>query len=605
MATLADLVFNEVLIDPNGQLNFDTNGDGLARAHDEFVEVYNTADTEIDVSGFIFTDGEIGLGVTIPEGTILGGNSFLLFVGGPMGTITVTPGSHVIALGLSPNAGILADSGDDVYFIDPVKKEMISAQFGNKIVDGNEDGVANDIDVAGNAILGAVQGFGFDIDGVSLALSPDGAISNPVPHNTIGSGAVQASPGATNAALVASIYPDDTFETQPLSSHETFEAALGDTADSQAIDIEGPGGVGDVGAQIVTAEGTTIRGDAPFEGDFTLSDDIFHFTLRGGTNAGATGNALANSIAGSDGDNLLIGLSGDDDLGGSFGDDTLLGGEGDDILRGGLGDDSHVGGAGDDIFIIRDAGDKIVELADEGDDLALLRVDYTLPDHVEHGHANAGTTGLHVIGNALGNDLRGNKGDDTLDGLAGNDSFRGRGGLDEFYGGLGNDTFYIDDGAIEVFEAQNQGIDRAFTSVSYTLALGQAVETLRGVAPTNGSVPGTVLELTGNDLDNRVFGSSGLDRIDGSWGNDVLMGDAGADIFAFGKDWGLDKVLDFTDGSDLIDLTAAEISDMSQITISGNLTNDNIRVSDGINTILLLNQDGSVIDQEDFLFLIA
>lgn len=80
--------------------------------------------------------------------------------------------------------------------------------------------------------------------------------------------------------------------------------------------------------------------------DYTLSAEIEALVLTGGARAGA-GNALDNSLVGSDGNDLLRGLGGLDVLEGGAGDDVLYGGAGPDALYGGAGADRFVFEAGD------------------------------------------------------------------------------------------------------------------------------------------------------------------------------------------------------------------------------------------------------------------
>ena len=58
-------------------------------------------------------------------------------------------------------------------------------------------------------------------------------------------------------------------------------------------------------------------------------------------------------------------------------------------------------------------------------------------------------------------------------------------------GGLGNDTYFVDNAADVVTETAGEGTDTILASVSYTLAAGTEVETLRANATTG-------LTLTGN-----------------------------------------------------------------------------------------------------------
>ena len=73
----------------------------------------------------------------------------------------------------------------------------------------------------------------------------------------------------------------------------------------------------------------------------------------------ARGTADSETLRGSDGVDVLLGLGGDDGcwaaldgdlLSGGGGDDVVRGGSGDDLLRGGPGRDRFVGGPGDDVL---------------------------------------------------------------------------------------------------------------------------------------------------------------------------------------------------------------------------------------------------------------
>ena len=60
--------------------------------------------------------------------------------------------------------------------------------------------------------------------------------------------------------------------------------------------------------------------------------------------------------------------------------------------------------------------------------------------------------------------------------------------------------------------------------------------------------------LTGNAGGDALAGGAGNDVLDGGVGRDELRGNAGADRFVFADDGVTDRLLDFQDGQDLIDL---------------------------------------------------
>jgi len=155
----------------------------------------------------------------------------------------------------------------------------------------------------------------------------------------------------------------------------------------------------------------------------------------------------------------------------------------------------------------------------------------------------AGTAAINFTGNALAQVMFGNAGANVLTGGGGNDTLLGYGGDDTLVGnadaastlqgGTGNDWYYVNNAGDSVFEAAGEGNDRVVTSVSFTLAAGQAVETL----VTANQAGTAAINLTGNALAQVMFGNEGAniltsgggaDYLIGLGGDDVLVGNAGA-----------------------------------------------------------------------------
>jgi serralysin len=158
--------------------------------------------------------------------------------------------------------------------------------------------------------------------------------------------------------------------------------------------------------------------------DFNLETTPYveYLVFAPGGDRNGKGNALNNTLIGNDGNNRLEGLAGDD---------LIQANAGNDYIDGGLGADRMEGGTGTDVYIVDNAGDVVVENANEGDDLVIASVSYTLSENVERLALNAEvTTPIDGTGNGLNNEIFGNDVQNTLRGLAGDDVIRGGGGDD-------------------------------------------------------------------------------------------------------------------------------------------------------------------------------
>ena len=109
--------------------------------------------------------------------------------------------------------------------------------------------------------------------------------------------------------------------------------------------------------------------------------------------------------------------------------------------------------------------------------------------------------------------------------------------------------------------------------------------------------------LHGDAGNDRLFGGAGDDTLDGGAGNDFLVGGGGADAFVFGGSGGVDTLLDFSDGEDLIDLSAYALSgfDAVSATQTGNDVRIDLSAHEG-GAIVLRNLDLADLDAGDFLF---
>ena len=328
-------------------------------------------------------------------------------------------------------------------------------------------------------------------------------------------------------------------------------------------------GVNTVGDQVVELAGEGIDEVRTALNAYVLGSTLENLSFNGVGDFAGTGNAADNVITGGAGNDTLDGLTGADTMAGGEGNDsysvddtgdqvveasdsgsdtvytslnayaltpnvenlsfvgngsfvgtgnaeanTITGGVGNDVIDGGTGADLLIGAAGDDAYRVDDAGDQVVEAADDGVDTVRTTLNsYTLTPFVDH-LVFDGVGNFAGTGNELANDITGADGNDTLDGAAGDDTLTG---------GQGNDTYVIDSVGDLIIEAGGHGTDTVRTSLnSYTLAA--ALENLSFVG--SGDFVGT-----GNAADNAITGGAGNDTLDGLGGDDVLTGGVGDDTY--------------------------------------------------------------------------
>jgi len=274
-------------------------------------------------------------------------------------------------------------------------------------------------------------------------------------------------------------------------------------------------------------------------------------TLNGDTSDKITGTEFVDRIDGAGGNDTIIGLGGDD---------SLVGGTGNDSIDGGLEADKLIGGSGDDTFIVDNSSDLVIEKSNEGTDLIISKVDFSLANsaNVENltlwgtlstpsvtgGNANNSTltdANLNAAGNSLSNSLTGNTGNNSLNGAAGADNLYGGDGsdtlqggagdkaVDFLYGGNGNDIYFVDS-TIDTI-SDSSGTDTIYTSLSFNLAsdLVTDIENLVYTGKTKAT-------LTGNSYQNSIVGSLASETLFGDDENDTLDGQAGNDLLSGGAD---------------------------------------------------------------------
>jgi Ca2+-binding RTX toxin-like protein len=257
------------------------------------------------------------------------------------------------------------------------------------------------------------------------------------------------------------------------------------------------------------------------------------------------GSSYNDTITGSNAANALNGASGNDTLLGGAGHDSLIGGDGNDSLDGGTGNDLFSGGAGNDTLLGGADGNDTLA-GEDGNDSLDGGIFADLLDGGSGADTLLGSDGADTIIGGEGNDLLlGGTGHDSLLGGAGDDTLDGATGSDTIDGGEGQDTL--------TYAASTASVSINLTTPS---ASG-------GIAA--GDVLSGIEHLVGSAYHDTLRGDANANLLQGGSGADTLTGAAGADLFAYrsltdSTDAARDRIADFTQGTDRIDLAGLGLS---------------------------------------------
>ena len=266
-------------------------------------------------------------------------------------------------------------------------------------------------------------------------------------------------------------------------------------------------------------------------------------------------------ITGGTAADTITGGAGSDTLTGGSGADIITGGAGSDTIDGGFGTDTMSGGLDDDTYIVNSSFDVIRELSTGGIDLVNSSATYVLPLNVEN-LTLTGTAAINGTGNNSINTITGNSGDNSINGGTGADIMIGSGGSDTYVVDNMNDS--ITGGA---------GNDSVQSSVTYSLSTktsngagADAVEnlTLTGCSVIDGTGNGLDNVLIGNISNNSLTGLAGDDTISGDAGNDTLIGGLGQDSLTGGAGVDVFKFTLATESGNTT-VTADVINDFSRV----------------------------------------
>jgi len=230
-------------------------------------------------------------------------------------------------------------------------------------------------------------------------------------------------------------------------------------------------------------------------------DSIENVQVIGNLHAWLNGSAANNLLTGGAGNDTIYGLDGNDTLIGGAGNDFLIGGLGNDLLQGGLGNDTIWAGAGNDRVEVQEGNNEVW----------------------------AGL-GMDTVIGGTGNDILGGGGDDDLIDAR-------NGGVNQLWGGDGRDTLYASDNGDVA--GGGGGDDLVYGGAGADMLIGGlGNDTVQGY----GGNDALYLSL-GNDMG---YGGAGDDTIFAGAGFDQLWGGAGADRFEFYRDFGWNRVEDFS-----------------------------------------------------------
>ena len=310
------------------------------------------------------------------------------------------------------------------------------------------------------------------------------------------------------------------------------------------------------GVTVSIDAGTASGGDA-------AGDSFVNFeNLRGGLASDSlTGDGSGNYVWGGEGADTLTGLGGSDTLQGGVGADVLQGGDGVDWAS------YSEAGASVDINLLTSS----LSGADaEGDVLLSIEA------------------------------LQGTPFDDVLSGDAGDNWIEGGPGADTLSGGDGADTLSY----------QNSNTRVVVDLLNGNVSLGHATgDVISGFENLSGSrLPDYLL---GSNDANTLSGGRGRDLLEARGGNDtliggteddVLTGGAGADVFVLGVGDGGDRITDWQDGFDRIDLSDFGLSFSNVQSLASDETGGHLLVELGGGDRFLIDNFGlSDFDSSDVI----
>jgi len=179
--TLNGIQIAEILPDPNGANNHDTDGNGVAATSDEFIKLLNTTGAAVDIGGYeLYLEGSANLPTapfTFPSPTVIAPGGCLTIINAWDDTICPLPADVIEsgAFGFS-----LGNGGDQIALLDTNTSTYISSSY-------NGDTTATMTNQPPfTTATGLCTSFATDSDGLSIQYAADGSSMNATP--TVGGG---------------------------------------------------------------------------------------------------------------------------------------------------------------------------------------------------------------------------------------------------------------------------------------------------------------------------------------------------------------------------------------------------------------------------------
>jgi Ca2+-binding RTX toxin-like protein len=402
-------------------------------------------------------------------------------------------------------------------------EDVLTGDAKANILDGG-DGYGDDIlSGGGNADILLGRDGKDTLDGGTGDDTLDGGLDGDTLKGGVGSDTASYAHAAASVAVNLSNPSENTGEAWE-DSYQSIENITGSNFEDKLI--------GNTGNNILNGHGGADAMYGSFGNDTYFVDNAGDVVIENANEGNDTVYASVHHTLTANVDNLILQGGADLQGYGNGGVNVLFGNTGNNILNGNGDADAMYGADGNDAYFIDNAGDVVIENANEGNDTVFSTAHFALSPNVET-LILQGAADLQGYGNSQANTLYGNSGHNLLN---------GNGGADTMLGGIGNDVYFVDNAGDVVFENAGEGNDAVFSTAHF--ALSPDVETL--VLQGNADLQGY-----GNSQANTLYGNSGHNLLNGNGGADTMLGGIGNDVYFV--DDGFDQVTEnANEGTDAV-----------------------------------------------------